>query len=382
MGTIYDPRNQRGDAMRAAVIERPGEPVRVEELQSDEPRAGEVRVRLLASGVCHSDLHVRDGDWERPGPLVLGHEGAGIVEGVGPGADRSLVGRLVALTWYYPCLRCLACQAGRQWACSGSGSIEHRLEDGRTPLRRADGTEVLPYLAIGTMAESTIVPASAVVPMPEGIAPEVAALIGCCVSTGVGAVVKTAAMPAGSSVAVWGLGGVGLSVVMGAVLAGAARIVAVDRVAAKLDTARQLGATASVLAGDDPADTLTRVRKAAGDGGPEFAFEAIGLPATIEQAVTVLPPGGTAVLVGLTRFGGRASFEVFPFVDGSRRILGSNYGWAVAAVDFPRYAELHLAGRLPIDALIDRRVPLSAPAVEDAFDRMRRGQGLRTVIVP
>ena len=124
--------------MRAAVIERPGEPIRIEELVLDEPRHNEVRVRLLASGVCHSDLHVRDGDWDRPGPLVLGHEGAGIVEDVGPGVDASLRGRLVALTWYYPCLRCTACQSGRQWACSGSGSVGHRLEDGRTPLHRPD----------------------------------------------------------------------------------------------------------------------------------------------------------------------------------------------------------------------------------------------------
>jgi S-(hydroxymethyl)glutathione dehydrogenase/alcohol dehydrogenase len=368
--------------MRAAVIERPGEPIVIDELGLDEPRAGELRVRMLASGVCHSDLHVRDGDWDRPGPLVLGHEGAGVVDAVGAGGDRSLLGRLVALTWYYPCLRCAACHQGRQWACTGSGSIRHRLEDGRTPLRRADGAEVLPYLAIGTMAEAAVVPASAAILMPDGIAPEVAALIGCCVTTGVGAVVKTAAVPAGASVAVWGLGGVGLSVVMGAVVAGAARIVAVDRIPAKLEIARRLGATAAVLAGDDPADTLERVRQAAGDGGPQFTFEAIGLPATVEQAIAVLPPGGTAVLVGLTSFGGRASFEVFPFVDGSRRIVGSNYGWAVAAVDFPRYAELHLAGRLPIDALIDRQIPLDGPAIEDAFDRMRRGEGLRTIIVP
>jgi S-(hydroxymethyl)glutathione dehydrogenase / alcohol dehydrogenase len=366
--------------MRAAVIEGAGRPIQVEELVLDEPRQDEVRVQLLASGVCHSDLHVRDGDWDRPGPLVLGHEGAGVVEAVGPGVDAALRGRLVALTWYYPCLRCPSCQRGRQWSCTGSGSINHRLPDGRTPLHRPNGGDVLPYLAIGTMAQATVVPVSAAIAMPTGIAPEVAALIGCCVSTGVGAVVKTAAVPAGAAVAVWGLGGVGLSVVMGAVVAGAARIVAVDRVAAKLELARELGATHTVLATDDAAATVAGVRDAAGGDGPDYAFEAIGLPATIEQAIAVLPPGGTAVLVGLTRFGARAAFEVFPFVDGSRRILGSNYGWAVAAVDFPRYAELHLLGRLPIEKLIDRRIELTAAGIEDAFDRMRAGQGVRTVI--
>ena len=362
--------------MRAAVIERPGTPVTIEDLVLDEPRRGEVRVRMLASGVCHSDLHVRDGDWERPGPIVLGHEGAGIVEAVGAGVETPGVGDLVALTWYAPCLRCAACQTGRQWACSGSPSVNHRMADGTTRIHRNDGAEVLAYLSIGTFAEAQIVPAEAAIPMPAGTPPEVAALIGCCVSTGVGAVTKTASVEAGSSVVVFGLGGVGLSVVMGAALANASRIVAVDRVQAKLDLARELGATDGVIAGDRDA-TLAAIRDATG-GGPDYAFEAIGLPATIEQAIEVLPVGGTAVLVGLTPFGVRASFDVFPFVDGSRRILGSNYGFAVAAVDFPRYAELHLAGRLPIDRLVDRRIGLDG--IEDAFERMRRGEGLRSMV--
>jgi len=362
--------------MKAGVIDTPGTPVRVEELRLDEPRAGEVRVRMLASGVCHSDLHVRDGEWERPGPIVLGHEGAGIVEAVGPGVERPRPGQLVALTWYAPCLHCRACQAGRQWACSDSPSVRHRMSDGTTRLHRADGSDVLAYLSIGTFAEAQVVPATAAIPLPDGISPEAAALIGCCVSTGVGAVLKTAAVRAGASVVVFGLGGVGLSVVMGAQLAGAARIVAVDRVAAKLDRARELGATHAVLAGE-AAETLAAIRDAT-DGGPDYAFEAIGLRVTIEQAIEILPPGGTAVLVGLTPFGTRASFDVFPFVDGSRRILGSNYGFAVAAIDFPRYAELHLSGRLPIDKLIDRRISLDG--IEDAFDRMRRGEGLRSVV--
>ncbi|MFL5679431.1 MAG: alcohol dehydrogenase catalytic domain-containing protein, partial [Chloroflexota bacterium] len=168
--------------MRAAVIERPGTPVRIEELRVDEPRAGEARVRMLASGVCHSDLHVRDGDWERPGPIVLGHEGAGVVEAVGPGVSSPRVGELVALTWYAPCLRCAACQAGRQWACSDSPSVTHRMADRTTRLHRDDGTDVLTYLSIGTFAETQVIPVTAAVPMPDGTPPEVAALIGCCVS--------------------------------------------------------------------------------------------------------------------------------------------------------------------------------------------------------
>ncbi len=369
--------------MRAAVLARPGVPVSIEQLELDAPGRGQVRVRMLASGVCHSDLHVRDGEWDRPGPIVMGHEGAGVIELLGPDVDPLTTGlrpgTLVALAWMVPCGVCRSCRAGHSWTCSDSPSFDHgRSPGGRTRLHAADGSDVLAYLSIGTMAEAQVVPAAAAIPMPDGVAPELAALIGCCVATGVGAVVKTAALAPGTSVAVIGLGGVGLSVVMGAVLAGAGPIVAVDRVAAKLDLARELGATDTVLAGDDRTATLEAIR-AASDGGPDFAFEAIGRPATAELAVEALAPGGSAVLVGMTPFGERASFDVYGFVDGGRRIIGSNYGSAVAAEDFPRYAALHLAGRLPIDRLVDRRIGLDG--VESAFDRLRGGDGLRSVIV-
>ena len=366
--------------IEAAVIERAGVPAAVEDLLLDDPHPGEVLVRMTASGVCHSDLHVRDGDWERPGPIVMGHEGAGIIEAVGEGLDPGVVGRPVALSWYAPCLRCRQCQRGRQWLCTGSPSLRHAQVDGTTRLARADGSPVLAYCSIGTMSTRQVVPATAVVPMPDGVPPEVAALIGCGVSTGVGAVLKTAEVPAGSSVAVIGLGGVGLSCVMGAVLANAGRIVVVDTNRSKIDLAGTLGATHWVLADPaDPAATIGGIREAAGEGGPDFVFEAIGLPQTIEQAISTLPPGGTAVLVGMTAFGQTASFEGFPFVDGARRIIGSNYGSAVAALDFPRYAEWYLQGRLPVDRLIDRRLPLIE--LEDAFDRLRVGQAARQVVV-
>jgi S-(hydroxymethyl)glutathione dehydrogenase/alcohol dehydrogenase len=363
--------------MRAAVIAQASEPFLVEDLRLDEPLAGEVRVRMLASGVCHSDLHVRDGEWPRAGPLVAGHEGAGLVEAVGSGVEAALVGRLVALSWLAPCLRCASCRRGRPWACTGSAALRHLLPDGTTRIHRPDGSDVLPYCGIGTLAEAAVVPVEAAIPLPDGIGPDVAALIGCCVATGVGAVVNTARVPAGSTVVVIGLGGVGLSAVMGAVLAGAGRIVAVDRVASKLERARELGATAGVVA-TDRAATDRAIRGACGDG-PDFVLEAIGLPATIEQAIELLPPGATAVLVGMTPFGVRASFEPFPFVDGGRSILGSNYGSTVASIDFPRLAELHLAGRLPIDRLVDHRIGLDD--LEPAFDRLRRGDGVRSVVM-
>ncbi len=368
--------------IRAAVLDEPGVPSRVEELELAEPRSGEVRVRMLASGVCHSDLHVRDGDWERPGPIVMGHEGAGVIEALGPGIEAAAgdpdVGRLVALSWTTPCGRCRSCLAGRTWECADSPSYTHLMPDGTSRLGRTDGGgDVFSYCAIGTMAEAQVVPVAAVVPMPDGTPPEVAALIGCCVATGVGAVTKTLPVAPGSSVAVIGLGGVGLSAVMGGVLAGAGRIVAVDRVAAKLELAREVGATDTVLAGDDAATTVAAIRDAT-DGGPDVCVEAIGLPSTIEIAIGCLPNGGTALLIGMTPFGARASFEVFPFVDGGRRIVGSNYGSAVPAVDFPRYAQLHLDGRLPVDRLITERIGLAG--VEAAFERMRRGEGVRSVI--
>ncbi len=367
--------------IRAAVLDGPGVPTRIETLTLAPPGPREVRVRMAAAGVCHSDLHVRDGEWQREGPIVIGHEGAAIVEALGDGVADAFPGLrpgvLVALSWLIPCGRCRSCRAGRVWSCSESPSYTHRMPSGRPALRDGAGHDVLTYCAIGTFAERQNVPAAAAIPMPDGVPPDVAALIGCCVTTGVGAAVKTAEVQPGSSVGVIGLGGVGLSCVMGAALAGASRIVAVDRVAAKLDLARTVGATDVVLAGTDGAGTIEAIRELT-DGGPDTCFEAIGLPTTIEIAIACLPTGGTACLVGMTPFGVRASFEPFPFVDGGRRILGSNYGSADPAADFPRYAAWHLAGRLPADRLVTARIGLDD--VEVAFAAMRRGEGVRSII--
>ena len=361
-----------GRSVRAAVLEEVGRPAVVRDLELIEPRIGEVRVRMLVSGVCHSDLHVRDGEWDRPTPIVLGHEGAGVVEAVGPGVTSPRVGEPVALSWLIPCGVCRSCRRGRAWECPDSPSYRHALLDGVTAF-----TDVRSYCAIATMAEASVVPAAAAIPLPDGVDPAAAALIGCCVTTGVGAVLKTAAVPAGSSVAVIGLGGVGLSVVMGAALAGASQIIAIDRVPTKLDVARSVGATDGLLADDDAASTVEALRNLT-DGGPDFVFEAIGRPSTVELAIAALPAGGTAVLVGMTPLGERATFEVYPFVDGSRRILGSNYGFAEPAIDFPRYAAWVADGRLPVERLIDRRIGLDD--VEDAFQAMREGRYVRQVI--
>jgi S-(hydroxymethyl)glutathione dehydrogenase / alcohol dehydrogenase len=368
--------------VRAAVLERPGVATVIEDLELAAPGPGEVRVRMAAAGVCHSDLHVRDGEWDRDGPIVMGHEGSAVVEALGEGVTTAFPalrpGVLVALSWLIPCGRCRACRSGRVWSCSDSPSYTHRMPSGEPALRRPGTAQgVLSYCAIGTFADRQNVPAAAAIPMPEGTPPEVAALIGCCVTTGVGAALKTAEVQPGSSVAVIGLGGVGLSVVMGAAIAGASRIVAIDRIADKLELARTLGATDVILAAGSSPETIDAIRDAT-DGGPDTCFEAIGLPATIEQAIACLPTGGTACLVGMTPFGVRASFEPFPFVDGGRRILGSNYGSANPAEDFPRYAALHLAGRLPAERLVTARIGLDG--IEDAFGAMRRGAGVRSII--
>jgi S-(hydroxymethyl)glutathione dehydrogenase/alcohol dehydrogenase len=364
--------------VRAAVLEDSGSPPVIRELTLIEPRAGEVLVRMLASGVCHSDLHTRDGDWDRPTPIVMGHEGAGIVEAVGPGVGSPRVGDLVALAWLVPCGTCPACRRGMVWLCEASPSYRHSLLDGTTAFRGTDpGERIRSYCSIATMAGASVVPAAAAIPVPGATDPAVAALIGCCVTTGVGAVLKTAAVPAGATVAVVGLGGVGLSCVMGAVVAGASRVVAIDRVAAKLDVARSVGATDTILADDDAAATLRALADLT-DGGPDYVFEATGRTDMADLVIAALPIGGTAVLVGMPAMGRRASFEVFPFVDGSRRILGSNYGSADPAIDFPRYAQWTLDGRLPVHRLIDRRIALDE--VEDAFEQLRAGTYARQII--
>jgi Zn-dependent alcohol dehydrogenase len=360
---------------RAAVLDEPGRPLSVEELTVEAPRAGEVLVRLAASGVCHSDLHVRDGDWQRALPAVLGHEGAGVVESVGEGVASVREGDHVVLSWWYPCRRCAYCSSGRPWACSGTRAGESLLPDGTTRLRRATGEPVRAYLAVGSFGERTVVPESAAVRIPEEVPFDVASLMGCAVSTGVGAVLNTARVRPGASVVVIGLGGVGLSILMGAVAVSAGPVIAVDVSKEKLALARELGAT-HVVRGDG--DVRSEVEAVLG-GGAEFVFEAIGLTQTIEVVQRLLAPGGTGVLVGLTPQGMAVSFDAYSFVDRGQRLLGSNYGGSDPAVDFPRLAQMYLAGQLPLDRLISHRIGLDE--VEEAFDAMRRGERARSVIV-
>jgi S-(hydroxymethyl)glutathione dehydrogenase/alcohol dehydrogenase len=359
----------------AAVLFAPHEPLHVEQLELDDPGPGEVRVRYGASGVCHSDLHCVDGEWTVPLPVVLGHEGAGTIEALGPGVTGLAVGDSVILSWRYACGRCRACVRGRAWACTNTRMGDCTLDDGTLRFRRGDGTELFQYLSVGTFAEVAVVPAAAAIPVPAELPFDVACLIGCGVTTGVGAVVNTAGVEAGASVCIIGCGGVGLSVVMGAVLAGAHPIIAVDLEDAKLEQAADVGATHSVR-GDG--DVAAQVRSIV-PGGVDYAFEAIGLKATVELMPRLLCVGGTAVMVGMAPENVEVTFSGYGLPEYGHSVLGSNYGSSVPPVDFPLLAALHLAGKLPIDRLITDRIALDE--VNGAFDDMRNRRGGRAVIL-
>lgn len=340
------------------------------------PGPGEVRVQLQASGVCHSDLHVADGDWGSALPAVLGHEGAGVIEAVGEGVPKSRVGERVALCWYAPCLHCRFCVTGRQWACQNTTANDAVMADGTTRLRR-DGRSVHAFLNVGSFSEYAVVPSSGAIAVPDALPFEVAALIGCAATTGIGAVLYTADVEAGSSAVVVGCGGVGLSVVMGLVLAGASRIVAVDVTAEKLAAAKAVGATHLMDA--TAGNAVEQVAELLG-GGADYVFEAAGRTATAQQCVSMTGPAGATVLVGMPS-GADAILpvNVLELTLFGKRILGCSYGSANPSVTFPTLAELYLAGRLPLDELVGDRISLDE--VPAAFEAMRTGRGLRSVVV-
>jgi S-(hydroxymethyl)glutathione dehydrogenase/alcohol dehydrogenase len=359
----------------AAVLTEPGRSLELETVQLDAPKAGEVLVRLRASGVCHTDLHVVEGHWELPMPLVLGHEGTGVVEAIGAGVRDVAVGDHVVLSWFAPCRRCAYCVTGRAWACSSSRADFCVMDDDTTRLRRPNGDELFPFLTVGSFARHAVVPESAAIVVPRALPPEVAALIGCGVTTGIGSVLNTARVPAGSSAAVIGCGGVGLSAVMGLRLAGAHPIIAVDLSDDRLTVAEQVGATHTVNAREDVLDAVKAIR----EDKVDYAFEAIGLPDTVPLAIKLIHPGGTAVLIGLPPLGVTAPVDVLNVANRGKTIIGSAYGSSVPAVDFPRIAELYLAGRLPIDRLVTDRIALEE--IDAALEAMRRRERVRSVVV-
>ncbi|GII57642.1 alcohol dehydrogenase [Planotetraspora thailandica] len=364
--------------MKAALLENVGTPLVVRELTLDEPHEGEVLVRVEAAGVCHSDQHYLAGDLRCPLPVVPGHEGAGVVEAVGPGVTRVAPGDRVCLMWRPRCGQCRNCLVGRPALCEAAGiqASSGGLLDGTSRLSSA-GAKVHHLLGVSCFAEYSVVSERAVVPVPEGVPAEIAAIAGCAVITGVGAVLNAIGRCAGDGIVIFGAGGVGLSSVLGAVLAGANPIVAVDVVPERLEMAASLGATHTVNAArDDVADALHTIRP----GGMEWAIEAIGRPATLETAVDVLRPGGTLVAVGLGAVGTTFSVPINVLVQREKRVVGSLYGSANPLVDLPRLFELYLAGRLPLDALVGRRYTLDH--INEAFADLTSGSVGRGVVLP
>jgi len=362
--------------MRAAVFEGVGRPLRVEDLTLDAPRAGEVRVRLASAGVCHSDLHVVDGGWRHHTPIVLGHEGAGVVVEVGEGVTRVALGDHVIVSWMPSCGTCRQCAAGRPWLCEEAleAMETDTLPDGTMRLHRADGSPVHQYLTAGVFAEEAVIPEGGAVRIREDAPLESVSIIGCAVATGFGAVVNTARVERGSRVAVIGLGAVGLSAVQGAVHAGARTVVAVDVAGWKLDLARRLGATDVVDAGaGDPVAAVTELC-----GGADYAFECAGRPETAEHAVAMLDTHGAAVVVGQAEGGSSACFDPLLLSCYERRILGCNYGSSDPRVDFPRLVDLYMSGDLEVDELITGRRPLDE--IEEAFADLRGARAVRTVL--
>jgi S-(hydroxymethyl)glutathione dehydrogenase/alcohol dehydrogenase len=364
--------------MRAALLERIGAPLVVRELDLDGPGAEEVLVRVEAAGVCHSDQHYLVGDLRCRLPVVPGHEGAGVVEAVGPGVTRVAVGERVCLMWRPRCGWCRYCLVGRPALCEataimvGSGG----LPDGTTRLS-ADGAPVHHLMGVSCFAEHCVVSERAVVPVPEGVPPEIAAIAGCAVITGVGVVLNVIGRCAGEAVVIFGAGGVGLSTVLGAVLAGADPIVVVDVVAERLAMAERLGATHTVDASrQDVAAVIQDIRP----GGAEWAVEAIGRPETLETAFEVLRPGGTLVAVGVGKIGQTFNVPLNLLVQREKRVVGSLYGSANPLVELPKLFALYKAGRLPLDTLVGRRYPLDR--INEAFADLTSGSVGRGVILP
>ncbi|HEV8474569.1 MAG TPA: zinc-binding dehydrogenase [Methylomirabilota bacterium] len=362
--------------MRASVLFEQGKPLQVEDLDLEAPRTGEVRVRMAASGVCHSCLHAADGSWKGvPVPIVLGDEGAGVVEEVGPAVDALAVGDHVILSWAPTCGRCHYCVIGRPNLCEARQPGRGVLPDGTTRMSLR-GRPVHHYGHVATYASSTVVHESCAIRIDKTMPLDRAALIGCSVMTGVGAVINTAAVAPGASMAVFGVGGVGLNVVQGGALVAAHPIIAVDVKPAKLEHARALGASHTVDASrEDAVAAIRRITRL----GADYTFVAVGDTRAVAQACEALAPGGTCVLIGVPETGATVPLDVRPLVVAERVIRGCSYGSARTREDLPRLVTLYLAGKLRVDELITRRYGLDD--ANEAFRALAAGELARGLIV-
>src|SRR5881628_20104 len=362
--------------MKAAICWEPNKPLEIADVDQQGPKTGEARVRVKATGICHSDWHVINGDWSLPLPMVLGHEAAGVVEEVGPDVSNVTPGDHIVFSFRPQCGRCLYCSIGRSVLCDGYKSARWGMLDGTQRLRYR-GKEIFQLARLGTFAERVVCPAEMLVPIRKEMPWPQAALVGCAVPTGVGAVTRAANVEAGASVLVIGCGGVGLNVVQGARLAGARTIIACDLLENKLALAREFGATDTWNAKEG--DVVERVRKLTGGRGADYAFDAIGSEATTLQILDAIRPGGTAVIVGMAPMAARAPITPYTMALQEKSLRGTLYGSVRPTVDFPQLVQLYLDGRLKLDQLISRTYTLAE--INQGFELLRTGQVARGVVV-
>jgi S-(hydroxymethyl)glutathione dehydrogenase/alcohol dehydrogenase len=362
-------------AARAVICRELNQPVVVEEIRVDPPGRGEVTVKLGACGVCHSDLSATNGTLQMPLPLILGHEAAGEIVEAGEGVKHLVPGDHVVSSFIYMCGECRFCAAGRPVLCLEQGKAVSTLPDGTLRTRDAQGRPLNIFSGCGVMAEYATVHVDNLVKIDPKIPLDRAALVGCAVTTGVGAVFNTARVVPGASVAVFGCGGVGLNVIQGARIAGAERIIAIDTVEAKLEMARQFGATEVLLFKDDPVKALKKMT----GGGPDYAFECVGSGELAATASRAIRRGGLAVVVGVAKPGDATAVRTMTLPFEEKTLTGSYFGSCVPRVDFPRMLGLYAAGKLKLDELITRRYRIEeAP---QAFADMQSGRNARGVIV-
>jgi NDMA-dependent alcohol dehydrogenase len=365
--------------MKAAVLYEQRKPLVVDDIEVEDPKAGEVMVKIAAAGVCHSDLHYINGMWPCTLPMVVGHEGAGVVEKVGPGVYSLVPGDHVILSWVAPCGVCEACASGRPYLCPTSlQKTGSTLWDG-TPRFRKGSQPIYHQLCVSSFSEYVIVPQTGAVKIRRDMPLDKAALIGCGVVTGVGAVFNAAKVIPGSSVAVFGCGGVGLNVIQGAALAHATKIMAVDPVDSKLELAKQFGATHLVKSsfGDPVAQIKFLTYHNDEDMGADYVFEVVGKTSVLTQAFESTRYGGTCILVGMPP----AMSNVVLSTTGiflNKVLTGAFYGSARVHYDMPMLVELYMAGKLKLDELISGTYPLEK--INDALDALRKGEALRSII--
>jgi len=364
--------------MKAAVLRDKGGPLVIEELELDPPKAGEVKIKMVATGICHSDFSVINGKLRAPLPVVLGHEGAGIVTELGEGVTDLAVGDHVICSLSPSCGVCPMCKEGKPFLCVEMGKMltDCCHQDGTYRFKDKAGDDVKALCAIGSFAEEAVIPAGCAIKVADDVPLDKVCLVGCGVTTGTGAAVNTADIKEGDTVAVIGCGGVGMSIIQGARIKGASIIICIDPTEDSQKLALEVGATHVINPFTE--DTLERVKEICGGMGVNHAFEALGKTQTMEQAFNILRPGGEAIIVGVTSLKESLKLPAAAFL-GEFSIVGSLYGDSTPKEDLPMFVDWYTEGKLKLDEMITKVIKLED--INDALDEMSRGEGVRTVII-